>query len=1213
MSMIWTEEQKQVIDLRNRNILVSAAAGSGKTAVLVERIKERILDKAQPVDIDKMLVVTFTNAAAAQMKERVAKVLEQEMLLHPADIRLQQQSALVQNAQITTIDSFCLYIIRNHFHEIDLEPDFRIADEGELKLLCEDIADKIMEECYERQEEGYLRLIDCFGTARGDEPVRAMILQLYNYAQSYPWPMQWLNEVLAPYHMENIEELKQSECMKNAYFYVKKILVELLDKAEQYVSVCQESDGPFMYEAACEQDVELLTNLAECDSYEACAEAAAGIAFATLGRTKSYNGSVEKQEYVKTARKQVKDTLVKLKDTYFTKSGEEVLAQMERIRPLAEALVDVTKLFADGFAKRKREKNIVDFGDLEHFALKILVDEETKQPTAAALELRRNFEEIMIDEYQDSNYVQEQILKMISREEEGAPNIFMVGDVKQSIYRFRLARPELFMEKYDTYSAKDSDRQKIDLHKNFRSRAEVLDFTNDIFSQIMKRDLGGVDYNDEAALYYGASFAYGKPGQSGMSEHDFTSELLIADEDRSLMEESGLSRQELEAKLVAGRIRELMEHGRVIDEDTKELRRVRYSDIVILLRSLGGWADTFANILNANGIPAHTISKTGYFSTIEIQTVLHYLRILDNPKQDIPLAAVLKSPIVGMSDTELAKLRMTEEDIPFHACVKQAIENMTEDPAAALTEPGTDCEWKKAKEHLWNFAVTYQKLRGQVSELPIHELLMMILEETGYGGYAASMPAGRQRMANLNMLIEKAIDYERTSYRGLFHFIRYIDELQKYDVDFGEADMVGENDDAVNIMSIHKSKGLEFPICFVSGMGKAFNKQDVKSRMILHPSLGIGLDEMDEKRRLKIPSFYKKLIVQQTELENLGEELRVLYVAFTRAKEKLIVTGTRMHAAEDLEQMAWEYHDKKPLSFLVRSAAKTYLDLILPAVISDTHKYRVQVVTVDSLAGKETERQIEESLSLYERVQDAERVKEEAYRSLDEKLSYVYPYQNAVDLLTKYSVSELKHRAMRRKAAEEELDTTPVFMQEVITPYVPVFMAGKAEENRGALRGTAVHRLLECYDFTELPENPKDLPQNIEKQLTGLIRAGKVTESMRELIPISSIVEFLDSDLAKRMKQAAMNHNLFREKPFVMGRKEEEMILIQGIMDVFWVEEDGIVLLDYKTDRIDREQQLRNMYTEQLELYADALHRIFKLPVRERYLYSFRLHKAVQV
>lgn len=1205
MSMMWTEEQRQVIDLRNRNILVSAAAGSGKTAVLVERIKERVLDKKQPIDIDKMLVVTFTNAAAAQMKERVAKVLEQELLLHPADVRLQQQSALVQNAQITTIDSFCLYIIRNHFHEIDLEPDFRIADEGELKLLREDIADKIMEECYERQEEGYLRLIDSFGTARSDEPVREMILQLYNYAQSYPWPMRRLNEVLVPYHMDHVEELKQSECMKSAYFYVKKMFAGLLDKAEQYLSVCQEADGPFMYEAACEQDVEMLAHLAECDSYEACAKAAEGIAFAALGRTKNYDGSVEKQEYVKSARKQVKDTLAKLKDIYFTKSEEEMLAQMKRIRPLAEALVDVTRLFADGFAKRKREKNIVDFGDLEHFALKILVDEETEQPTATALELRRNFEEIMIDEYQDSNYVQEQILKTISREEEGAPNLFMVGDVKQSIYRFRLARPELFMEKYDTYSAEDSDRQKIDLHKNFRSRAEVLDFTNDIFYQIMKRDLGGVDYNDEAALYYGAAFTGGE---------DFASELMIADEDRERMKESGISRQELEAKMVAGRIRDLMKHGRVMDEDTKELRSVRYSDIVILLRSMGGWADTFANVLNANGIPAHTISKTGYFSTIEIQTVLHYLRILDNPKQDIPLAAVLKSPIVGMRDTELAKLRMIDEAIPFHACVKRAMEDPAEDSeAAALTEPGTDSESKQAKERLREFAVTYKKLRGQVSELPIHELLIMMLEETGYGSYAASMPAGRQRMANLNMLIEKAIDYEKTSYRGLFHFIRYIDELQKYDVDFGEADMIGENDNAVNIMSIHKSKGLEFPICFVSGMGKAFNKQDVKSRMILHPSLGIGMDEMDEKRRLKIPSFYKRLIAQQTELENLGEELRVLYVALTRAKEKLIVTGTRMHAAEDLEQMEWEYDDRKPLSFLARSDAKTYLDLILPAVTGYKDKYRVRVVSVDSLVEKEAKRQIEESLSLDERVQSADCVEEDAYRGLDEKLSYVYPHQTAVDLLTKYSVSELKHRAMREKEAAEELDTTPVFMQEVVTPYVPGFMEGRVEENRGALRGTAVHRLLECYDFTEIPENPKDLPGNIEKQLTDLIRAGKVSEDMKALIRIAAIAEFLNSGLAKRMKQAALRGNLFREKPFVMGRKEEEMILIQGIMDVFWLEEDGIVLLDYKTDRVDSEQQLRNMYAEQLELYADALHRIFKLPVKERYLYSFRLHKAVQV
>lgn len=1206
MSMTWTKEQRQVIDLRNRNILVSAAAGSGKTAVLVERIKERVLDKKQPVDIDKMLVVTFTNAAAAQMKERVAKALEKELLLHSSDIRLQQQSALVQNAQITTIDSFCLYVIRNHFHEIDLEPDFCIADEGELKLLREDVAERLMEECYEKQDEGFLRLIDCFGTARSDEPVRDMMLQLYHYAQSYPWPMQWLDKILVPYRMKSTEELKHSDFMQSAYSYVKKMFEGLLDKAEQYLALCREADGPFMYEAACEQDVELLEHLAECDSYETCAKEAERMSFATLGRTKNFDGSTEKQEYVKAARKQVKDTFSKLKDTYFALSAEEMLAQMRRIRPLAEALVKVTGLFAERFAARKREKNLVDFGDLEHFALKILMDEETKQPTAAALELRRSFEEIMIDEYQDSNYVQEQILRVISREEEGEPNIFMVGDVKQSIYRFRMARPELFMEKYDTYTTESSDRQKIDLHKNFRSRAEVLDFTNDIFYKIMKRDLGGVDYNEEAALHYGASFAYGEV----QTTKDFNSELMIADEDSELMREAGISRQELEAKMTAGRIHDLMEHGRVMDEDSQKLRRVRYSDIVILLRSLGGWADTFANVLNANGIPAHTISKTGYFSTIEIQTVLNYLRILDNPRQDIPLAAVLKSPIAGMNDKELARIRMTDEELPFHACVKKVIE---EAELEAEKTAETESEEAQMKKRLKAFAITYKKLRGQVSELLIHELLIMILEETGYADYAAAMPAGRQRAANLNMLIEKAIDYEKTSYRGLFHFIRYIDELQKYDVDFGEADMVGENDNAVNIMSIHKSKGLEFPICFVCGTGKAFNKQDTRSRLILHPFLGIGMDELDEKRRLKIPSFYKRLIAQQTELENLGEELRVLYVALTRAKEKLIVTGTRKNAAEDLAQLEWVYRDGDVLSFMERSDAKNYLDLILPAVIAHKKKYGLQIVGVESLIEKEAKQQTEELLSLKERLERAYAGEEMRYNRLNEKLSYIYPYQNAVDLVTKYSVSELKHRAMREKEAAEELDTTPVFLQETLTPYVPEFMEGKTEENRGALRGTAVHRLLECYDFTKIPQHTQDIPQNIEKQLTDLIREGKVSEDMRDLIRISSVAEFLASDLAGRMKRAALQDNLFREKPFVMGRKEEEMILIQGIMDVFWLEEDGIVLLDYKTDRVDREEQLRSMYAEQLELYADALHRIFKLPVKERYLYSFRLHKALQV
>lgn len=1205
MGMTWTKEQQQVIDLRNRNILVSAAAGSGKTAVLVERIKELVLDKKHPVDIDHLLVVTFTNAAAAQMKERVAKALEKALQENPSDVRLQQQAALVQNAQITTIDSFCLYVLRNHFHEIGLEPNFRIGDEGELKLLREDVMTGLFEQCYEEKHPGFLHLISCYGTSRSDAPVRDMIFKLYSYAQSYPWPKQWLREALSCYEIKTEQELEQAPFIEMTVEYGKQMVKGYLEQAEHYHELCQDVDGPDMYEEACEQDVELMEKLLSCSTYQNFYEELGKCKFATLGRAKDYIGSPEKQEQVKTERKKLKDGIGKLKSDCFALTFREILEQLTLVQPSAEALAEVTERFIDAFAERKQDKNLVDFSDLEHFALEILVEEENGKPTETAKEFQNAYEEIMIDEYQDSNYVQETILRAISREVVGQNNLFMVGDVKQSIYRFRLARPELFMEKFDTYETTDAPCQRIDLHKNFRSRDTVLAFTNDIFYQIMKRNLGGVDYTDEAALYCGADYP------AGEKEDAFDSEILLTTTQE--LEEGTkqqISKQELEAKLIADRIRKMVGKEEVVDEETREFREVRYGDIVILLRSLSEWADLFAEVLNANGIPAHTVSRTGYFSTLEIRTVLNYLRILDNPRQDIPLAAVLKSPMAGLSDEQLARLRLLAEDKPYHQCVKMFLEAEEE-----LTEKESTAD-EDMRAKLKRFSETYKKLRRQTMDIPMHELLQKVLKETGYARYASALPAGRQRLANLHMLSEKAIAYEKTSYRGLYHFIRYIDELQKYDVDFGEAELVGENEDAVNIMSIHKSKGLEFPVCFVSGMGKSFNKQDSRSKMILHPNLGVGLDIIEEDRRIKVPAFFKKVIARQTELESLGEELRVLYVAFTRAKEKLIITGC-IKDEEMLQQIREIYcgSNRKALNFKERAEAKTFLEWILPAAAASGSWDKVSYVTPWSMLEDEAAHQITEHVSLRQRVQQAEEVSDTLYEKIKEQLSYQYPHPDAIHLVTKYSVSELKHRAMRELAAKEEEDVTPKFLEEVSTPYVPAFMEGKAEVNQGALRGTAMHRLMECYDFTKMPDRSDEFAENIKKQLTGLVQMGKVSEDMQKLIRIPSVELFLKSKLAPRMKAAAMRDDLFREKPFVMGNHEmeEEMVLIQGIIDVFWVEEDGIVLLDYKTDRVDSATRLRDMYKEQLDLYAEALERIFPLPVKEKYLYSFRLNQAIEV
>ena len=1291
MGVSWTTEQQQVIDLRNRNILVSAAAGSGKTAVLVERIVKIITDKNHPVDIDHLLIVTFTNAAAAEMRERIGNAIEKALDEQPGNEHLLRQLTLIHNAQITTIDSFCLYVVRNHFHEIDLEPNFRIGDEGELKLLREDVLGRVLEQNYEEPSEAFSDFVEGYASGRTDVALNEMILQLYEFSRSYPWPEKWLDSFVGAYRIETREELDRAEWLAPLTENICFVLKDCEQLLKQALAITQQDDGPDMYEKAVQSDLEKYEGLSRLTSFCELSGALSDIKYDRLASSRGFEGDPDKLELVKSLREQAKDVVKKLCKQYFFCSPEMMIEQLERTEPMLEEVVRLTKQFADEFAAAKRRKNLVDFHDVEHFALQILVDEETEKAKKTAEEFRDTFEEIMIDEYQDSNEVQETLLRSISREERGENNIFMVGDVKQSIYRFRLARPELFMKKYDSYSLEESTTQRIDLHKNFRSREEVLTCTNDIFYKIMARSLGNVEYDAEAALYPGASYPVSA---------DFIPEILLADSNDELLEDTELTdKKTLEAKIVAEEIKHLMKTQPVTDKAAGTLRAARYSDIVILLRSLSGWADSLVEVLNENGIPAHTVSSTGYFSTVEVQTVLSMLRLLDNPRQDIPMAAVLRSPMAGLTDEELAVLRLEDGSVPFHEAVLELAEGLYEEDgqkeisdseadSEADQKQGRNADGKKeddiettAHRKLLKFYKKYRQLRQLVPDTPIHELIEIILRETGYGHYVAAMPAGSRRTANLNMLLEKAAAYEKTSYKGLFHFVRYIDELQKYDVDFGEADMVGENEDVVRIMSIHKSKGLEFPIVIVSGMGKNFNKQDTRSKMVLHPELGIGLDYMDGKKRIKSPTIAKKAIAKQIELENLGEELRVLYVALTRAKEKLILTGTLKDAAEKLEFYRQQANLSKaadrPLSYLTREGASGYLDWILPAVLSYGDKYPVRIVEAAELVLDEVENQLEQNEDLTERIEEIEAADTQLVGQLKQRFSQRYPYQTDILRKNKYSVSELKHRAMREKFEAEQEETIPAFLEEPVTPTIPLFIqrqgsveqeaqnkaqdAGqeaesKAEQkiksntaNRGALRGTAVHRVMECYDFAS--------EKSVYEQMEAMEKEEKITADMRALVKEQIVADFVSSETGRRMALAQRGGALYREKPFVMGFTEEELenygfgagaqmienevqtenaqqeivlenvsrenhmheedlTLIQGIIDVFWIEDDGITVLDYKTDRVDTAQELIDRYATQLKLYADALERVFatrKLKVKEILIYSFRLEKLISI
>lgn len=1198
MGMTWTESQKKVIDRRERNILVSAAAGSGKTAVLVERIIQKITQ--DKVDIDKLLIVTFTNAAAAEMRERIRDAIEKKLEEEPEDIHLQRQFTLVHNAQITTIDSFCLYVIRNYFYKIDLEPNFRVADEGELSLLRSDVLGKLLEAHYAAGEEAFLSFVAGYGSAKSDQAIQDMILKMYTYAQSYPWPDEWLVSCGQAYDLKEEADMEQADWMKQFLDSLVTAVSDCGSQMREALNVCEEPDGPYMYADALKEDIRRLDAIRESGSYARFGEEinAYAKAFPKLAAARKFEGSVEKKELVQNIRNAMKKEIKDMRDKFFFKEPEEIFLDMKKTAPAVKMLVALTEEFASCFAAEKKRKNLVDFSDMEHFALKILVDQTTKEPTETADEFAALFDEIMIDEYQDSNYVQETLLRAVSKERFGQNNLFMVGDVKQSIYRFRLARPELFMEKFDTYATGTPGCERIDLQKNFRSRDEVLSGVNDIFYKIMCRDLGNVVYDENAALYPEADYP------EDMDPAMFAMEVLVADE--SGAEE--MERVELEARMIASRIHEMRKESQTVtDKESGELRPMEYRDIVILLRSVSGMADTFVKVLLEEGIPAFTTSRTGYFSTVEIQTVLNMLRVIDNPMQDIPLAAVLYSPVGGFSGEDLAKIRAVSGEKTFYESI------LTYD---TMPEEETD---QKLRERLRGFLAKLETFRKRVPYTPVHELITELLEETGYLSYITALPAGEQKCANVQMLIEQAIHYEDTSYKGLFHFVRYIEKLRKYDVDYGEADIINENENAVRIMSIHKSKGLEFPVVFAAGMGKTFNTQDTRSRLILHPELGIGLDCMDTVRRTKTPTLLKRTLARQTEEENLGEELRVLYVALTRAKEKLILCG----CLKDVEKKFGEYRQnadtEHPVSFLARSSAHCYFDWVLPALYSYPEKYEIRMFgETDARAGhlKEAVRTLLTKEQVKRAVQTADK---ELLEKIEERLSFAYPFEAEKDIKTKVSVSEIKHQRMQFEP--EEMETVQWYAEEETEEIVPDFIEKRDRVNRGALRGSAMHLVMQCLPFAGSPSdgNKKQMYAWIAEELEKLKKAGRLDETMYELVRIPMIVDFFASSLGKRMVQADQREELRKEKAFVLGIPageiwdcdSRELVLVQGIVDAFFYEDGDIILMDYKTDSVEKPEQLIQRYQAQLDLYARALEEATGKKVREKIIYSFHLKKEI--
>ena len=1318
---LWTEEQKAVIAHREGNLLVSAAAGSGKTAVLVEHVLSLILE--ENASLSSLVLMTFTEAAAEEMKERIKKRLE-EHLQKGYDKRILREIALLPTANISTIHAFCKRLIEENYAGLSIDAHFRIGDTGEMSLLQSDILEELLEEEYERKEESFLAFVDQFSMGKKDKGIEELILKLYNLASAMPFPKAYLQGLL-----EEDSHTRREKWEKDLYIDMKSRLENLSLLYEEALDLCREPNGPIEYEERILEEREQCLALANADTLEELVRGLENLSFGRLKSTKA-----EGKELVKSLRERGKKTLKAWQENYrlLPEELEEEVEEKGQKRILE--LVRLCLLFLERYQKEKEERAVLDFSDLEHFALKFLyqdgadksieeeaeieAEEETEHEmkvgkdgakeigrgkeqkvrySALADELAKSYREILVDEYQDSNLVQEYIVRALSQERFGKPNVFQVGDVKQSIYRFRMARPELFLEKYH-----DESYPKIFLRKNFRSDEGVLSAVNTLFFKIMKKAFGGIEYDLENSLFLGKlrteevkqeessgenqgeedkaqrgeehkEKSEGEAPITGKQRRDQTELLLLelektgstggeGDEGAGTQEEKNkgsknqenrnnspeedgnsssnsasgksLSKLELECKMIAAKVRELLEKG------------YAYKDMVILLRSPHGVSREMVDIFGKEGIPAYAELKTGYYSAVEVETVLSFLAIIDNPRQDIPMAAVLRSPLFSFSDEELGEIVLAKGGLyekPYDKSKENAV-NLSLQAEKALA-PALEEKWQ-------NFQNKLERYRRLSRSLRLHSLLTLIYEETDYYNYVRALPLGEKRQANLDQLLEDAKQFEKGSYSGLFHFIRYIEKVKKQEQDQGEATVFSEKDDLLRIMSIHHSKGLQFKVVFLSQLHKTFNKMDSKAKMLMDSELGLATDYLDLETRIKYPSLHKIAIKEKGERESLGEELRVLYVAMTRAEEKLILTGV----CKNEEDLIKKFPVQERLSLEDIRGASSYLAWILMAYSrsffesTKTEEIALRFISKEDLEeneGKAMGEAISLEKKLYEFLETG-REKTEAEKLMEEHFSYVYPFEKSTHRSPKYSVSLLKMKAMEEHGEsisetgqegravapewdEEKIDkaeeiaeglesqehstkdkgegNTETKQQDKEKPDSPLIQKMKAEgKNIGAAIGDSYHHALAFYDYSK---DISQLSDYLSPEEYGLLNQEKLKK-------------FLGSPLGQLFAKAYKENTLYREQHFMQeveyeklfpedGEDNVEKVILQGIIDAFIMEEEGIILVDYKTDRVKDGEELRNRYQKQIDLYSEALEQILGKKVKRRVLYSFSLGEEVDL
>lgn len=1227
----WTKEQLDVIQARDCNILVAAAAGSGKTAILTQRIIEILTDDAHPVDIDRILVLTFTRAAAAEMRARISAGLDKKLEENPDNQRWRQQKMLLGYARICTLDSFCERLVRDHFDMLDIDASFRIADENELKILQQETMEDLLEGWYKSKDSAFTDLVEKYGSGRNDSALSDMILSVYQMAQGSPWPEKWLKQCVQIYEaLSDPEEAARCTDKENAYFHQE--LAEIIRLHQQAIDLAAQPGGPAGYMKTLQLDREILMGLNDKDGHDSIREALLAVKWPKLAADRDKNTDPQKKKQAKAIRDQVKKKIGELSDGIYARDSGQIASEMKVLLPSVTMIVQLVQDFTEKFAEAKKDRCMLDFSDLSHMALRLLAeppkeggDEAVGEPTQLACTLRQYYLAIICDEYQDCNLVQETIMDVLSGERIGRYDRFMVGDMKQSIYRFRQAEAKLFADKYERYKVLPGC-QVFDLNMNFRSRANVLEAVNFFFRRLMTKETGQIDYDDRAALKPGAAF----PLSEGT---DDKTDLILIDYDKenSFVEENNISRQELEAMAVAQEIRRITDPETglsVLDPDTGSYRTAEYGDIAVLIRKVSGWGQAFSEVFSREGIPANVQSSSGFLAAWEIRIMKAVLAVIDNPYRDIEFAAVLHAPFCGIDVNQMADIRSCLEKGSYYE--------------AALAYSRIHPDAVRLKTFLDSLA----KLRQDAESLTLWELVREIYTLTGFDESVFAMPGGQRRLANLRKLEGMAQTFDSTGRGSLFKFVRYLDDLEKNEIDPGQPETAASAADCVRVISVHQSKGLEFPVVILAGCGDNFNKTDSRGSYILHNSLGIGLDVVNTDRRQKMPSYYKGLVARRIQADSIAEEMRILYVAMTRAKEKLIITGST--AGLEGKTARWKEMCTGPEETLrpgiVRSS-NCFLDWLMPPLLqldagmdlleangqrgivkedAYSHLFRIRAIDASAI---ENGRAAEHAVHTLWR-EDFEKAAKESgtdpdiARALDFDDSWHYDYENLKTIKSKYSISELKEAHI-----DELFEIRFHFRDGAPEKKEPAFMQSGEEKESGTAAGTdygtAFHRVMELMDFSAYDAGSTQ--DFVGSEISRMTASGRLSRFQAELVNRRDICRFLENPIAARMARAQQRGELHRESPFVAAVpvsmvdpsvESADEVIVQGVIDAWFSEDGKIVLLDYKTDSVPPDQGeeiLRQRYKIQIDYYRFALEKYTGCKVTESCLYSVKLGKTVSL